>query len=423
MLQHFRTNLNRFASSSSSSKLKHFYGNCVRTITNNTSTDTTTSYTVPKEKVDCIVIGAGVVGIAVARALALKGRDVLVIESAPTFGTCTSSRNSEVIHAGIYYPHNSFKALFCVRGREMLYEYCSEHGIPHKQIGKLIVATRSSEIPKLNDIINRGIQNGVDSLRMMDGAEAMKMEPELQCVKAILSPLSGIVDSHSLMLSLVGEAENHRATFTYNSTVTGGHLEGNHICLHISETKSIKEWNGTSILRPELVLMPKLVVNSAGLSAPILAKRFTGLQSRVVPPAYYARGCYFTLSNTKATPFRHLIYPIPEDGGLGVHVTIDLNGQVKFGPDVEWIDGVDDSSSFLNKFDYSVRANRVERFYPEIRKYYPNLKDESLEPGYSGIRPKLSGPGQPSVDFVIQVVSHTLRAYLPFCWQSEMCVP
>ncbi|XP_019428593.1 PREDICTED: L-2-hydroxyglutarate dehydrogenase, mitochondrial [Lupinus angustifolius] len=402
MLQHFRTNLNRFASSSSSSKLKHFYGNCVRTITNNTSTDTTTSYTVPKEKVDCIVIGAGVVGIAVARALALKGRDVLVIESAPTFGTCTSSRNSEVIHAGIYYPHNSFKALFCVRGREMLYEYCSEHGIPHKQIGKLIVATRSSEIPKLNDIINRGIQNGVDSLRMMDGAEAMKMEPELQCVKAILSPLSGIVDSHSLMLSLVGEAENHRATFTYNSTVTGGHLEGNHICLHISETKSIKEWNGTSILRPELVLMPKLVVNSAGLSAPILAKRFTGLQSRVVPPAYYARGCYFTLSNTKATPFRHLIYPIPEDGGLGVHVTIDLNGQVKFGPDVEWIDGVDDSSSFLNKFDYSVRANRVERFYPEIRKYYPNLKDESLEPGYSGIRPKLSGPGQPSVDFVIQ---------------------
>ncbi|CAL0299189.1 unnamed protein product [Lupinus luteus] len=345
-IQPFRINLNRFASSSS--KWKHFYDNCVRTITSNTSTESTTSYTVPKEKVECIVIGAGVVGIAVARALALKGRDVLVIESAPTFGTCTSSRNSEVIHAGIYYPHNSFKALFCVRGREMLYEYCSKHNIPQKQIGKLIVATRSSEIPKLNDIINRGIQNGVDSLRMMDGAEAMKMEPELQCVKAILSPLSGIVDSHSLMLSLVGEAENHGATFTYNSTVTGGHLEGNQICLHISETKSIKEWNGTSILRPELVLMPKLVVNSAGLSAPILAKRFTGLQSRVIPPAYYARGCYFTLSNTKATPFRHLIYPIPEDGGLGVHVTIDLNGQVKFGPDVEWIDGVDDTSSFLN---------------------------------------------------------------------------
>ncbi|KAF1877670.1 hypothetical protein Lal_00040388 [Lupinus albus] len=394
----FRKNLDRFASS----KWKHFYGNFVRSVTSNSSTDTTTSYSVPKEKVECIVIGAGVVGIAVARSLALKGRDVLVIESASTFGTCTSSRNSEVIHAGIYYPHNSFKALFCVRGREMLYEYCSKHDIPHKQIGKLIVATRSSEIPKLNDIINRGIQNGVDSLRMMDGAEAMKMEPRLQCVKAILSPLSGIVDSHSLMLSLVGEAENHGATFTYNSTVTGGHLEGNQICLHISETKSIKEWNGTSILRPELVVMPKLVVNSAGLCAPILAKRFTGLQSQVVPPAYYARGCYFTLSNTKATPFRHLIYPIPVDGGLGVHVTIDLNGHVKFGPDVEWINGVDDNSSFLNKFDYSVSANRAEQFYPEIRKYYPNLKDGSLEPGYSGIRPKLSGPGQPSVDFVIQ---------------------
>lgn len=284
----------------------------------------------------------------------------------------------------------------------MLYEYCSKHDIPCKQIGKLIVATRSSEIPKLNDILNHGTQNGVDSLRMMDGTEAMEMEPELQCVKAILSPLSGIVDSHSLMLSLVGEAENHGTTFTYNSTVIGGHLEGNQICLHISETKCLKEWSGTSILHPELVLIPKLVVNSAGLSAPVLAKRFTGLKSRVVPPAYYARGCYFTLPNTKSTPFRHLIYPIPEDGGLGVHVTLDLNGQVKFGPDVEWIDGVDDISSFLNKFDYSVHANRVERFYPEIRKYYPNLKDGSLEPGYSGIRPKLSGPCQSPVDFVIQ---------------------
>ncbi|XP_061360555.1 L-2-hydroxyglutarate dehydrogenase, mitochondrial [Gastrolobium bilobum] len=383
-------------------KWKHLVGNCVRNMSSIETERTTTSYSVPKEKVDCIVIGAGVVGIAVARALAHKGREVLVIESAPTFGTGTSSRNSEVIHAGIYYPRNSFKAIFCVRGRDMLYEYCSKHDIPHKQIGKLIVATRSSEIPKLNDILNRGIQNGVHGLKMMDGVEAMKMEPELQCVKAILSPLSGIVDSHSLMLSLVGEAENHGTTFTYNSTVIGGHLEGNEICLHISETKYLKEWDGTSILYPQLVLIPKLLVNSAGLSAPALAKRFTGLQSGVIPPSYYARGCYFALSNTKATPFRHLIYPIPEDGGLGVHVTVDLNGQVKFGPDVEWIDGVDDISSFQNKFDYSVCANRAERFYPEIRKYYPNLKDGSLEPGYSGIRPKLSGPHQLPVDFVIQ---------------------
>ncbi|KAL5079367.1 hypothetical protein RYX36_007788 [Vicia faba] len=382
-------------------KRDHLFVNCVRNISSSTQNDITTSYSVPREKVDCVVIGAGVVGIAVARALALKGREVIVIESGSSFGTGTSSRNSEVVHAGIYYPRDSLKAIFCVKGREMLYEYCSKHDIPHEQTGKLIVATRSSEIPKLNDILNHGIQNGVDGLKVMNGVDAMKMEPELQCVKAILSPLSGIVDSHSLMLSLVGEAENHSTTFTYNSTVIGGHIEGNEICLHISETKSLKEWNETSILQPELLLIPKLVVNSAGLSAPALAKRFTGLQNRVIPPAYYARGCYFTLSSTKA-PFRRLIYPIPEDGGLGVHVTLDLNGQVKFGPDVEWIDGVDDISSFQNKFDYSVHANRAEKFYPEIRKYYPNLKDGSLEPGYSGIRPKLSGPCQSPVDFVIQ---------------------
>ncbi|TKY46374.1 L-2-hydroxyglutarate dehydrogenase [Spatholobus suberectus] len=386
---------------------KHLFGNWVRSMSS-APQSRTTWYSVPKEKVDCVVIGAGVVGIAVARALALKGREVLVIESAPTFGTGTSSRNSEVIHAGIYYPRNSFKAIFCVRGREMLYEYCSKHDIPHKQIGKLIVATRSSEIPKLNDILNCGIQNGVDGLKMVDGVEAMKMEPELQCVKAILSPLTGIVDSHSLMLSLVGEAENHGTTFTYNSTVIGGHLKGNEICLHVTETNHLKEWKGTSILHPELLLIPKLVVNSTGLSAPAFAKRFTGLKSGVVPPAYYARGCYFTLSNTKASPFRRLIYPIPEDGGIGVHVTLDLNGQVKFGPNVEWIDSVDDISSFQNKFDYSVNANHAEEFCLEIRKYYPNLTDGSLEPGYSGIRPKLSGPSQPPADFVIQVISHTL---------------
>ncbi|XP_058722622.1 L-2-hydroxyglutarate dehydrogenase, mitochondrial [Vicia villosa] len=382
-------------------KRNHLFGNCVRNINSTSQNDRTTSYSVPREKVDCVVIGAGVVGIAVARAMALKGREVIVIESAPSFGTGTSSRNSEVVHAGIYYPRDSLKAIFCVKGREMLYEYCSKHDIPHEQTGKLIVATRSSEIPKLNEILNHGIRNGVDGLKVIDGVDAMKMEPELQCVKAILSPLSGIVDSHSLMLSLVGEAENHGTTFTYNSTVIGGHIEGNEICLHISETKNLKEWNDTSILQPELLLFPKLVVNSAGLSAPALAKRFTGLQNRVIPPAYYARGCYFTLSNTKA-PFKHLIYPIPEDGGLGVHVTLDLNGQVKFGPDVEWIDGVDDISSFQNKFDYSVHANRAEKFYPEIRKYYPNLKDGSLEPGYSGIRPKLSGPYQSPIDFVLQ---------------------
>ncbi|GMY19954.1 L-2-hydroxyglutarate dehydrogenase, mitochondrial isoform X1 [Fagus crenata] len=363
---------------------------------------TSTARTVPRERAECVVIGAGVVGVAVARELALRGKQVLVLDSAPTFGTGTSSRNSEVIHAGIYYPPNSLKAILCVRGREMLYKYCYEHDIPHKQIGKLIVATTTSEIPKLIDIMNRGIQNGVDGLRMIEGSEAKRMEPELQCVKALLSPVSGIVDTHSLMLSLVGEAENHRATFSYNTTVIGAHLEGNNICLHVSETKHLEEWNGRCLLHPELVLIPELVVNSTGLSALALAKRFDGLHSGVVPSKYYARGCYFTLSNTRISPFKHLIYPIPEDGGLGVHVTLDLDGQVKFGPDVEWIEGIDDISNFLNRFDYSVCANRAKQFYPEIRKYYPNLKDGSLEPGYAGIRPKLSGPRQSPVDFLIQ---------------------
>ncbi|XP_052176216.1 L-2-hydroxyglutarate dehydrogenase, mitochondrial isoform X2 [Diospyros lotus] len=305
---------------------------------------------VARERVDCLVIGAGVVGLAVARELAAKKRrKVILVDSAPTFGTGTSSRNSEVIHAGIYYPPSSFKALFCVRGRELLYSYCREHDIPHKQIGKLIVATGSSEIPKLNSIMNRGIENGVDGLRMIEGYEALRIEPELQCSKALLSPVSGIIDTHSLMLTLVGEAEGYGTTLSYNTAVVGGHLEGNHLCVHISESKALENWDGKFPLQPELVLIPKLVVNSTGLGAPSLAKRFSGIDTALIPTSYYARGCYFTLANTKGPPFRHLIYPIPEDGGLGVHVTLDLNGQVKFGPDVEWINGGSDTSILLNK--------------------------------------------------------------------------
>ncbi|KAK6124870.1 hypothetical protein DH2020_041404 [Rehmannia glutinosa] len=358
---------------------------------------------VPIETVDAVVIGAGVVGIAVARELAVKlGREVLVIESGPTFGTGSSSRNSEVIHAGIYYPRNSLKALFCVRGRHLLYKYCKEHDIPHKQIGKLIVATRSSEIPKLTMLMNRGIENGVESLRMMEGQEAKRIEPELQCTKALLSPASGIVGSHSFMLSLLGEAENHGAVFSYSTTVIGGKYEENRLQLYVSESKTLKNWDGKSPPKPDLILSPRIVVNSAGLGALALSRRFHGLDDGIIPRPYFARGCYFTLSNVKSPPFRHLIYPVPEDGGLGVHVTLDLNGQVRFGPDVEWIDGVDDISSFLNLFDYSVAGDRANRFYPEIRKYYPCLKDGALEPGYAGIRPKLSGAMQGPTDFIIQ---------------------
>ncbi|XP_020580380.1 L-2-hydroxyglutarate dehydrogenase, mitochondrial isoform X1 [Phalaenopsis equestris] len=356
---------------------------------------------VPTEPADAVVIGAGVVGLAVARELALKGRDVLVVEAASTFGSGTSSRNSEVIHAGIYYPLQSLKAVLCVKGKELLYKYCSDRGIPHKQLGKLIVATRASEISKLEQILKSGTENGIEDLRMMEGSLAMEMEPELHCIKALLSPSSGIVDSHTFMLSLVGEAENLGTAFSYNSVVIGGQVEGNSLHLQISESKDLKNHAGESALQPQLLIIPKLVINSAGLSAIHLAKRFQGLEHRFIPESYFARGCYFTLSNSKS-PFSHLIYPIPEDGGLGVHVTLDLNGQVKFGPDVEWIDDVDDISSYLNRFDYSVNSDRSSRFYSEIRKYFPNLRDGSLEPGYSGIRPKLSGQGQLPSDFVIQ---------------------
>ncbi|ERM98144.1 hypothetical protein AMTRI_Chr01g127740 [Amborella trichopoda] len=364
--------------------------------------NTNTFEKVPQEKADCVVIGAGIVGIAVARALAQKGRQVLVIEAASTFGTGTSSRNSEVIHAGIYYPTKSFKALFCVQGRELLYKYCSYHEIPHKRIGKLIVATRDSEVPKLEALLKIGIENGVEGLKMIDGEEAMQMERELQCIKALWSPCTGIVDSHSLMLSMVGEAESYGTSFSYNTAVIGGHSDNNGFHLHVVESKELEKFGGDHVLQPQLILSTNLVVNSAGLSALSLSRRFHGLRHEITPASYYARGCYFTLSGIGKPPFNHLIYPLPEDGGIGVHVTLDMNGQVRFGPDVEWLKDVDDLSSFLNKFDYSVDANRAKRFYPEIKKYYPNLKDGSLEPGYAGIRPKLCGPGKPPTDFLVQ---------------------
>ncbi|XP_068658506.1 L-2-hydroxyglutarate dehydrogenase, mitochondrial [Aristolochia californica] len=357
---------------------------------------------VPKETADCVVIGAGVVGIAVARELALEGRDVLVIEAASSFGSGTSSRNSEVIHAGIYYPKNSLKAMLCVRGRELLYKYCLDHGIPHKQIGKLIVATKNTEISKLMALLERGKENGVEGLEMIEGSQAMRMEPELHCVKALLSPCSGIVDSHSLMLSFLGEAETHGATFSYNTAVIGGYVEDDKVYLHVTDSKELENCAENAHLQPQLILVPKLVINCVGLSALSLARRLCGLDHRVIPSSYYARGCYFTLSKTRIPPFKRLIYPIPEEGGLGVHVTLDLDGHVKFGPDVQWIYRIDDISSFLNKFDYTVEKSRAEKFYPEIRRYYPNLKDGSLEPGYAGIRSKLSGPSQPPVDFIIQ---------------------
>ncbi len=335
------------------------------------------------EQVDTVVIGAGVVGLAVARALALQGREVMVLEAADAFGTGTSARNSEVIHAGIYYPAGSLKARLCVQGKQMLYDYCAERGIAHQRCGKLIVATSADQVDELRAIQQRAAANGVHDLRLLTRAEAQALEPSLQCHAALLSPSTGIVDSHGLMLSLLGDLEQ-----------AGGLLAVN------SEVKSLAalEDKAQAAIKMEVFggeesteLIARQVVNAAGLHAPALAARTRGLDLRHVPQARFAKGNYFTLSGR--APFSRLIYPVPEPGGLGVHLTLDLGGQAKFGPDVQWVD---------SPHDLEVDAARGNAFYAEVRRYWPELRDGALQPGYAGIRPKISAPGEPAADFVIQ---------------------
>jgi len=331
----------------------------------------------PFETVDCVVIGAGVVGLAVARALALAGREVIVVEAAEGIGTETSSRNSEVIHAGIYYPKGSLMAETCVQGRRMLYAYCAEHGVPHRNCGKLIVATNRQESELLASIKGRAEANGVEGMRFLSGAEAMAMEPNLQCTAALFSPTTGIVDSHSYMLALQGDAEANGAMLAFFSPVQRARVTGDGIELEVGGAEPMK-------------LRARLVVNSAGLHAPDLARRIDGMPMEKVPTAYYAKGNYFTL--TGRSPFSRLIYPVPVPGGLGVHITVDMGGQAKFGPDVEWIAGI----------EYSVDPHRADKFYAAVRKYWPALKDGALQPGYAGIRPKIVPQGAPAQDFTLQ---------------------
>ena len=332
------------------------------------------------DRVDGVVIGAGVVGLAVAKALIESApadqRDWLVLEATDAIGTGTSSRNSEVIHAGIYYPQGSLKARLCVEGRQMLYAYAQQRGIAHQRCGKLIVATQTEQLEQLKAIQNKAHANGVTDLVWLTAEQAHKLEPELACVAALLSPSTGIVDSHALMLSLQGDFENAGGTVVLQSAVESARLQADGTLLRMSD--------GTE-------LMAVVVVNAAGLHAPTLAQRFEGLSAAHVPAAYYAKGNYFTLSGR--SPFSRLIYPVPEAAGLGVHLTLDLGGQAKFGPDVQWVDSPE---------DLVVSAEHEARFYREVRQYWPGLSDGALQPGYAGIRPKISGPHEPAADFVIQ---------------------
>ena len=326
------------------------------------------------DTVDCIVVGAGVVGLAVARAIALTGREVLVLEGTEAIGTGTSSRNSEVIHAGIYYPAGSFMARFCVAGKQMLYRFAAERGVPHVNCGKLIVATSEEEAGKLASIQGRAAANGVHDLRMISGDEARGMEPALRCTAALVSPSTGIVDSHGYMLALQGDAEHGGAFFAFHSPVTGGEVTGEGIVLRTAEME----------------VRAHLVINSAGLHAPDLARGIVGMPAEHVPTPYYAKGNYFSL--TGKNPFSRLIYPVPVPGGLGTHLTVDMGGQARFGPDVEWVDGL----------EYEVDPKRGEGFYESIRRWWPELKDGALSAGYAGIRPKIVPPSVAVQDFLIQ---------------------
>ncbi len=329
------------------------------------------------ESIECVVIGAGVVGLAVARALALRGCDTLILEAASAIGTETSSRNSEVIHAGIYYSARSAKARFCVTGKRLLYEYCEARGIEYRRCGKLIVAAHERQISTLQSIERMAVVNGVTDLIWLSANEVHALEPELRAVSALWSPSTGIVDSHGFMLALQGDFERAGGVIAFRSPVVRARCDGN--LIHVEA--GIEE---------QLELTASLVFNCAGLHAQAVAYRFEGLPASSIPEAYFAKGNYYVLQGK--APFNRLVYPVPEPGGLGVHLTLDLAGQGRFGPDVEWV----------TQLDYTVDPGRAERFYAAIRRYWPGLPDGSLQPGYAGIRPKLKGPHEPATDFVIQ---------------------
>jgi L-2-hydroxyglutarate oxidase LhgO len=329
-----------------------------------------------------IVIGAGVVGLAVARALAVDGRDVIVLEAADAIGTGTSSRNSEVVHGGMYYPEGSAKARFCVEGRRLLYAFCESHGVPARRCGKLIVATTEAEVAKIEAIARLGVANGVEELSLIDGAAAAAMEPNLRCLAALWSPQTGIVDSHALMLALQGDLEAAGGAIAFDTPLDGVERVGS-------------AWRVRFGGREPGELDAEIVVNAAGLHAWQVAGLIDAYPAERIPKRVLAKGNYFACAGRPA--FSRLIYPAPVDGGLGVHLTLDMAGRMKFGPDVEWLGDVNPSA-----IDYRVDPARGESFYAAIRTYWPGLPDGALVADYAGVRPKLSGPGDPAADFLIE---------------------
>ncbi len=329
------------------------------------------------ERVECAVIGAGVIGLAVARRLARAGIEVVILERAEAIGTETSSRNSEIVHAGIYYPKDSLKALTCVAGKRALYDYCAARGIEHRRCGKIIVATDDSQVGELAAIEERAAANGVGDLSWLTLSEVAGMEPAVQCVAALHSPSTGIVDSHALMLSFQGEAEERGAMIAYHAPVAGARIEDDGIVVDVGGATP-------------MTLKAERLVNAAGIWAPAVARTIDGLDPASVPRDYLCKGNYYTLAGK--SPFTRPVYPVPEKAGLGVHVTVDLAGQARFGPDVEWIDSI----------DYDVDPARADAFYAAIRRYWPGLPDGAIQAGYAGIRPKLQAPGEPAADFVVQ---------------------
>ena len=332
------------------------------------------------EQLDVVVIGAGVVGLAVGRALAQGGREVMVLEKEAAVGTGVSSRNSEVVHAGLYYAPGSLKARLCVRGKTLLYAFCAERNVAVRQCGKLVVATDAMQMPALEGLMAQSVANGVP-VSLLTPAEAKVLEPELSCVAALQSPTTGIVDSHGLMLALQGDLERAGGMVAFESAVIAGQASASGIVL-----------TDQSPGQPVMQVQARTVVIAAALQACAVARAISGLDPAYVPQERFAKGSYYTLAGR--APFSRLVYPAPQGAWLGVHLTLDLGGQAKFGPDLEWLD-----ASTPEAIDYAVDPRRADVFYEAVRRYWPALPDGALQPSYSGVRPKIYGPGQSAPDF------------------------